>query len=137
MLWPSVYLDDDEAFNIWRDVIGIPEHKITRLGKADNFWEIGTGPCGPCSEIYFDRGEAYGCGDPNCRPGCDCERFLEFWNHVFTQYDRDEQGNYHELDKKNIDTGMGLERIACIMQEVDSIFEVDTKIGRASSKETV
>lgn len=126
MLWPSVYLDDDEAFNIWRDVIGIPEHKITRLGKADNFWEIGTGPCGPCSEIYFDRGEAYGCGDPNCRPGCDCERFLEFWNHVFTQYDRDDQGNYHELEKKNIDTGMGLERIACIMQEVDSIFEVDT-----------
>lgn len=125
-LWPSVYLEDDEAFNIWRDVIGIPEEKITRLGKADNFWEIGTGPCGPCSEIYFDRGEAYGCGDPNCRPGCDCERFLEFWNHVFTQYDRDEQGNYHELEKKNIDTGMGLERIACIMQDVDTIFEVDT-----------
>lgn len=125
-LWPSVYLEDDEAFNIWRDVIGIPEEKITRLGKADNFWEIGTGPCGPCSEIYFDRGEAYGCGDPNCRPGCECERFLEFWNHVFTQYDRDEQGNYNELEKKNIDTGMGLERIACIMQDVDTIFEVDT-----------
>ena len=125
-LWPSVYLEDDEAFNIWRDVIGIPEERITRLGKADNFWEIGTGPCGPCSEIYFDRGEAYGCGDPNCRPGCECERFLEFWNHVFTQYDRDEQGNYNELDKKNIDTGMGLERIACIMQDVDTIFEVDT-----------
>jgi len=125
-LWPSVYLEDDEAFNIWRDVIGIPEEKITRLGKADNFWEIGTGPCGPCSEIYFDRGEAYGCADPNCRPGCDCERFLEFWNHVFTQYDRDEKGNYNELEKKNIDTGMGLERIACIMQDVDTIFEVDT-----------
>lgn len=124
-LWPSVYLEDDEAFAIWRDVIGIPEEKITRLGKADNFWEIGTGPCGPCSEIYFDRGEAYGCGDPNCRPGCDCDRFLEFWNHVFTQYDRDENGNYHELEKKNIDTGMGLERIACIMQEVDSIYDVD------------
>lgn len=125
-LWPSVYLEDDEAFAIWRDVIGIPEEKITRLGKADNFWEIGTGPCGPCSEIYFDRGPAYGCGDPNCRPGCECERYLEFWNHVFTQYDRDEQGNYNELDKKNIDTGMGLERIACIMQDVDTIFEVDT-----------
>jgi len=124
-LWPSVYLEDDEAFAIWRDVIGIPEEKITRLGKADNFWEIGTGPCGPCSEIYFDRGEAYGCGDPDCRPGCDCDRFLEFWNHVFTQYDRDENGNYHELEKKNIDTGMGLERIACIMQEVDSIYDVD------------
>lgn len=125
-LWPSVYLEDDEAFAIWRDVIGIPEEKITRLGKADNFWEIGTGPCGPCSEIYFDRGPAYGCGDPNCRPGCECERYLEFWNHVFTQYDRDEHGNYNELDKKNIDTGMGLERIACIMQDVDTIFEVDT-----------
>lgn len=125
-LWPSVYLEDDEAFAIWRDVIGIPEEKITRLGKADNFWEIGTGPCGPCSEIYFDRGEAYGCGDPNCRPGCECERFLEFWNHVFTQFDRDENGNYSELEKKNIDTGMGLERIACIMQDVDTIFEVDT-----------
>lgn len=125
-LWPSVYLEDDEAFAIWRDVIGIPEEKITRLGKADNFWEIGTGPCGPCSEIYFDRGPAYGCGDPNCRPGCECERYLEFWNHVFTQYDRDEQGNYNDLDKKNIDTGMGLERIACIMQDVDTIFEVDT-----------
>ena len=125
-LWPSVYLEDDEAFDIWKNVIGIPEEKITRLGKADNFWEIGTGPCGPCSEIYFDRGEAYGCGDPNCRPGCECERFLEFWNHVFTQYNRDDQGNYHELEKKNIDTGMGLERIACIMQDVDTIFEVDT-----------
>ena len=125
-LWPSVYLEDDEAFDIWKNVIGIPEEKITRLGKADNFWEIGTGPCGPCSEIYFDRGEAYGCGDPNCRPGCECERFLEFWNHVFTQYDRDENGKYNELEKKNIDTGMGLERIACIMQDVDTIFEVDT-----------
>lgn len=125
-LWPSVYEEDEEAFAIWRDVIGIPEARITRLGKADNFWEIGTGPCGPCSEIYFDRGEAYGCGDPDCRPGCECERFLEFWNHVFTQYDRDEQGHYHELEKKNIDTGMGLERIACILQDVDTIFEVDT-----------
>lgn len=126
LLWPSVYHEDEEAFAIWRDVIGIPEEKITRLGKKDNFWEIGTGPCGPCSEIYFDRGEAYGCGDEKCAPGCDCERFLEFWNHVFTQYNRDENGNYTELEKKNIDTGMGLERIACLMQGVDSIFEVDT-----------
>lgn len=125
-LWPSVYEDDDEAFAIWRDDIGVPEHKITRLGKKDNFWEIGTGPCGPCSEIYYDRGEKFGCDDPNCRPGCDCERYLEFWNHVFTQFDRDEQGNYHPLAKKNIDTGMGLERIACILQDVDSIFEIDT-----------
>ncbi|MBM7561584.1 alanine--tRNA ligase [Fusibacter tunisiensis] len=125
-LWPSVYYEDDEAFDIWRDVIGVPEEKIVRLGKADNFWEIGTGPCGPCSEIYYDRGEAYGCGDPECKPGCECERYLEFWNHVFTQYNKDENGNYTELEKKNIDTGMGLERIACIMQDVDTIFEVDT-----------
>ncbi len=125
-LWPSVYLDDDEAFAIWRDVIGIPEEKITRLGKEDNFWEIGTGPCGPCSEIYFDRGEEYGCGSPDCKPGCDCERFMEFWNHVFTQFDKDENGNYNLLEKPNIDTGMGIERIACIMQDVNTIFEVDT-----------
>ncbi len=125
-LWPSVYEDDDEAFAIWRDEIGVPEHKITRLGKKDNFWEIGTGPCGPCSEIYYDRGEKFGCDDPNCRPGCDCERYLEFWNHVFTQFEKDDQGEYHPLAKKNIDTGMGLERIACILQDVDSIFEVDT-----------
>ncbi len=125
-LWPSVYEDDDEAFAIWRDDIGIPEEKITRLGKKDNFWEIGTGPCGPCSEIYYDRGEKFGCDDPNCRPGCDCERYLEFWNHVFTQFEKDDQGVYHPLAKKNIDTGMGLERIACILQDVDSIFEIDT-----------
>lgn len=125
-LWPSVYEDDDEAFAIWRDEIGVPEHKITRLGKKDNFWEIGTGPCGPCSEIYFDRGEKFGCDDPNCRPGCDCERYLEFWNHVFTQFDKDEEGNYNRLANPNIDTGMGLERIACILQGVDSIFEIDT-----------
>lgn len=125
-LWPSVYEEDDEAFAIWRDEIGVPEHKITRLGKKDNFWEIGTGPCGPCSEIYYDRGEKFGCDDPNCRPGCDCERYLEFWNHVFTQFDRDEEGVYHPLANPNIDTGMGLERIACILQNVDSIFEVDT-----------
>ncbi len=125
-LWPSVYFEDEEAFLIWRDVIGIPEEKIVKLGKADNFWEIGTGPCGPCSEIYYDRGEAFGCSDPDCKPGCECERFLEFWNHVFTQFDRDEAGNYNPLEKKNIDTGMGLERIACIMQDVETIFEVDT-----------
>lgn len=125
-LWPSVYEDDDEAFAIWRDEIGVPEHKITRLGKKDNFWEIGTGPCGPCSEIYYDRGERFGCDDPNCRPGCDCERYLEFWNHVFTQFDKDEEGNYNRLANPNIDTGMGLERIACILQGVDSIFEIDT-----------
>lgn len=125
-LWPSVYEEDDEAFALWRDYIGVPEEKITRLGKKDNFWEIGTGPCGPCSEIYYDRGEAFGCNDPNCRPGCDCERYLEFWNHVFTQFDRDENGVYHPLANPNIDTGMGLERIACILQDVDSIFEVDT-----------
>lgn len=125
-IWPSIYLDDEEAFEIWRDVIGIPEDRITRLGKDDNFWEIGTGPCGPCSELYFDRGEAYGCGSPDCKPGCECDRFMEFWNHVFTQFDKDEAGNYNPLEKPNIDTGMGLERIACIMQSVDSIYEVDT-----------
>jgi len=125
-IWPSVYLEDDEAFAIWRDIIKIPEERITRLGKEDNFWEIGTGPCGPCSEIYYDRGEAFGCGDPDCRPGCECERFLEFWNHVFTQYDKDEQGTYHLLEHPNIDTGMGIERIACIMQDVDNIYEIDT-----------
>jgi len=125
-LWPSVYEEDDEAYALWRDVIGVPESRIVRLGKEDNFWEIGTGPCGPCSEIYFDRGEELGCGSEDCKPGCDCDRFLEVWNHVFTQYDRDENGVYHELEKKNIDTGMGLERIACVLQGVDTIFEVDT-----------
>jgi len=125
-LWPSVYYEDEDAYAIWRDVIGIPEEKITRLGKEDNFWEIGTGPCGPCSEIYYDRGEAYGCGSPDCKPGCECDRFMEFWNHVFTQYDKDDKGVYHDLENPNIDTGMGLERIACIMQGVDTIFEVDT-----------
>jgi alanyl-tRNA synthetase len=125
-LWPSVYFEDEEAYAIWRDVIGVPEEKITRLGKEDNFWEIGTGPCGPCSEIYYDRGEAYGCGSPDCKPGCECDRFMEFWNHVFTQFDKDDKGVYHTLENPNIDTGMGLERIACIMQGVDTIFEVDT-----------
>ena len=125
-LYPSVYLEDDEAFDIWRDKVGVPAEKITRLGKADNFWEHGTGPCGPCSEIYYDRGAVYGCNDPACAPGCDCDRFVEFWNLVFTQFDRKEDGTYVPLEKKNIDTGAGLERIACIMQGVDSLFEVDT-----------
>lgn len=125
-IWVSVYQDDDEAFDIWTKEIGVPVERMVRLGKEDNFWEIGVGPCGPCSELYFDRGEKYGCGSPDCKPGCDCDRFLEFWNHVFTQFDKDEEGNYNRLPKPNIDTGMGLERIGCIMQDVDSIFEVDT-----------
>ncbi len=125
-LWATIYEDDDEAFRIWRDEIGLPEERIVRLGKDDNFWEIGTGPCGPCSEIYFDRGEEYGCGKEGCKPGCDCDRYMEFWNHVFTQYDRQEDGSYLELEHKNIDTGMGLERIACIMQNTDSIYNIDT-----------
>ena len=125
-LWPSVYEKDDEAFAIWRDVIGVPEERIIRLGKEDNFWEHGSGPCGPCSEIYFDRGEKYGCGSPDCRPGCDCDRFMEIWNNVFSQFNNDGNGNYTELKQKNIDTGMGLERLACVMQGVDNLFEVDT-----------
>ena len=125
-IWATVYKDDDEAFAIWRDEIGLPEERIVRLGKEDNFWEIGTGPCGPCSEIYYDRGPEYGCGKPDCKPGCDCDRYMEFWNHVFTQFDRQEDGSYLELAHKNIDTGMGLERMACIMQGVDSIYSVDT-----------
>ena len=125
-VWATVFEDDDEAYNIWKDEIGMPEEKIVRLGKDDNFWEIGTGPCGPCSEIYFDRGPEYGCGKPDCKPGCDCDRYMEFWNHVFTQFDRQEDGSYLELEHKNIDTGMGLERMACIMQGVDSIYNVDT-----------
>lgn len=126
LLWPSVYESDDEAYRIWRDVIGIPEDRIVRLGKADNFWEHGAGPCGPCSEIYFDRGEKYGCGSPDCKPGCDCDRYMEIWNNVFTQFNNDGNGNYTELQQKNIDTGMGLERLACVIQSVDNMFEVDT-----------
>ena len=125
-LYPSVYEKDDEAFNIWRDEIGIPESRITRLGKEDNFWEHGSGPCGPCSEIYFDRGEEYGCGKPNCAPGCDCDRYMEVWNNVFSQFDNDGNGNYSDLIQKNIDTGMGLERLAVVCQGVDSLFDVDT-----------
>ena len=125
-LYPSVYEKDDEAFNIWRDEIGIPERRITRLGKEDNFWEHGSGPCGPCSEIYFDRGEEYGCGKPDCAPGCDCDRYMEVWNNVFSQFDNDGNGNYSDLVQKNIDTGMGLERLAVVCQGVDSLFDVDT-----------
>lgn len=125
-LWASVYEEDDEAYDIWLNDIKLPKERIVKLGKEDNFWEIGTGPCGPCSEIYYDRGEKYGCGKDDCKPGCDCDRYLEFWNHVFTQYNKDDQGVYTDLDHKNIDTGMGLERIALIMQDVDSIFAVDT-----------
>ena len=125
-LWATVYEDDDDAYAIWKDIIGMPEERIVRLGKDDNFWEIGTGPCGPCSEIYYDRGEKYGCGNPDCKPGCDCDRYVEFWNHVFTQFSRDDEGNYSDLAHPNIDTGMGLERLACIMQGVDSIFDIDT-----------
>ena len=124
-LWATVYLDDDEAFNIWRE-LGMPEDRIVRLGKEDNFWEIGLGPCGPDSEIFYDRGEEFGCGKTDCRPGCDCDRYVEFWNHVFTQFSKEEDGSYSDLAHPNIDTGMGLERIACIMQGVDSIFDIDT-----------
>ena len=125
-LWPSVYEHDEEAYELWNKVIGVPAERITRLGKADNFWEHGSGPCGPCSEIYFDRGIEHGCGDPNCRPGCDCDRFMEIWNNVFSQFDNDGHGNYTELKSKNIDTGMGLERLACVMQGADNMFLVDT-----------
>ncbi len=125
-LWITIYLEDDEAFEIWNKEVGLPKERIIRLGKADNFWEIGVGPSGPCTELYFDRGEKYGCGDEDCAPGCDCDRYVEFWNHVFTQFDRDEAGNYTPLPNPNIDTGMGLERIACIMQDVESIFDIDT-----------
>lgn len=125
-LYPSIYEDDDEAFEIWNKEIGIPEDRIYRMGKEDNFWEIGSGPCGPCSEIYYDRGEKYGCGKEDCHVGCECDRFMEVWNNVFTQFNGDGNGNYTELDKKNIDTGMGLERLAVVVQDVDSIFDIDT-----------
>lgn len=124
-VWATVYEDDEQAVEIWKS-IGMPAERIVRLGKDDNFWEIGTGPCGPCSEIYYDRGEEYGCGSPDCKPGCECDRYIEFWNHVFTQFSKDEEGNYSDLAHPNIDTGMGLERLACIMQGVDSIFDIDT-----------
>ncbi len=125
-LYPSVYLEDDEAFRIWQEEIGIAPERIFRFGKEDNFWEHGSGPCGPCSEIYYDRGEKYGCGKPGCTVGCDCDRYIEVWNNVFTQFDNDGKGNYSELEQKNIDTGMGLERLATVVQDVDSIFDIDT-----------
>ena len=125
-LYPSVYLDDDEAFEIWNKKIGIPAERIFKFGKEDNFWEHGSGPCGPCSEVYYDRGERYGCGKPDCTVGCDCDRYMEIWNDVFTQFDNDGEGHYSELEQKNIDTGMGLERLASVVQDVDSIFDVDT-----------
>ena len=125
-LYVSVYFEDDEAYDIWTKEIGVAPDHMVRLGKEDNFWEHGAGPCGPCSEIYFDRGEKYGCGSPDCKVGCDCDRFVEFWNLVFTQFDNDGNGNYSKLKSCNIDTGMGLERLACIMQDVDNLFEVDT-----------
>ena len=125
-LYPSIYLDDDEAFEIWNKDIGIPAERIFRFGKEDNFWEHGSGPCGPCSEIYYDRGEKYGCGKPGCTVGCDCDRYIEVWNVVFSQFDNDGQNHYTELKQKNIDTGMGLERLACVCQGVGSLFDVDT-----------
>ena len=125
-LYPSVYVDDDEAFEIWNKKMGIPAERIFKFGKEDNFWEHGSGPCGPCSEVYYDRGEKYGCGRPECTVGCDCDRYMEIWNDVFTQFDNDGNGHYTELEQKNIDTGMGLERLASVVQDVDSIFDVDT-----------
>lgn len=125
-LWVTIYEDDDEAFDIWTKNVGVSPDRIVRMGKEDNFWEIGTGPCGPCSEIYFDRGPEHGCGSPDCKVGCECDRYVEFWNLVFTQFEKQEDGTYKKLDHPNIDTGMGLERIACIMQGVLSLFDVDT-----------
>ncbi len=125
-LYPSIYVDDDDAFEIWNKDIGSPAERIFRFGKEDNFWEHGSGPCGPCSEIYYDRGEEYGCGKPGCTVGCDCDRYMEVWNNVFSQFDNDGHGNYSDLAQKNIDTGMGLERLACVVQGVGSLFEVDT-----------
>ncbi len=140
-LYPSVYLEDNEAFEIWNKEIGIPAERIFHFGKEDNFWEHGSGPCGPCSEVYYDRGERYGCGKPDCTVGCDCDRYIEIWNNVFTQFESDGKGNYTELEQKNIDTGMGLERLAAVVQDVDSIFDVDTiyalrsKVCELSGKE--
>ena len=125
-LWVTIYLDDDEAFDIWTKEVGVAPERIVRMGKEDNFWEHGAGPCGPCSELYFDRGEEHGCGSPDCGVGCECDRYVEFWNLVFTQFSNDGQNNYTPLEHPNIDTGMGLERLACIMQGVDNLFLVDT-----------
>jgi len=126
LLYPSVYHEDEEAYDIWANVVGVSPDHIVRLGKEDNFWDHGSGPCGPCSEVYYDRGAKYGCDDPGCSPGCDCDRYVEFWNNVFTQFDNDGTGNYTELSQKNIDTGLGLERLACLCQSVENVFEVDT-----------
>ena len=126
LLYPSIFENDEEAFEIWTKKIGVPAERVIRMGREDNFWEHGSGPCGPCSEIYFDRGIKYGCGKPDCKPGCDCDRFMEIWNNVFSQFNNDGNGNYTELVQKNIDTGMGLERLACVLQGVDNLFEVDT-----------
>ena len=126
LLYPSVYEHDDEAYDIWINEIGVPKERVVKLGKSDNFWEHGSGPCGPCSEIYYDRGVEKGCGKPDCAPGCDCDRFMEVWNNVFSQFNNDGEGNYTDLVQKNIDTGMGLERLACVSQCVDSLFDVDT-----------
>lgn len=134
-LWATVYLEDDEAYDIWEKELHMPTDRIVRLGKEHNFWEHGLGPCGPCSEVYIDRGEAYGCGEPDCRPGCDCDRYMEFWNHVFTQFNREADGSYTPLENKNIDTGMGLERLAVIVQQVDNVFETDTMSGIIQSIE--
>ena len=130
-LYPSIYADDDEAFNIWTKEVGVPAERITRFyrdenGDCDNFWEHGAGPCGPCSEIYYDRGIKYGCGKPDCKVGCDCDRFMEVWNNVFTQFESDGHHHYTELKQKNIDTGMGLERLAVVVQDVDSVFDIET-----------
>ena len=125
-LYVSIYEEDEEAFEIWNRDVGIAPERIFRMGKEDNFWEHGTGPCGPCSEIYFDRGPERGCGQPDCTVGCECDRYIEFWNLVFTQFNRQEDGTYTKLEKRNIDTGMGLERLAVIMQDVENLFEVDT-----------
>ena len=125
-IYITVYNEDDEAYDYWRNMIGVPEDHIYRFGKEDNFWEIGSGPCGPCSEIHYDRGVEHGCGSPDCGVGCECDRFIEVWNLVFSQFDSDGEGHYERMEHPNIDTGMGMERLACIMQGVDNLFEVDT-----------
>lgn len=141
LLWVSVYLEDDESYDIWNKEIGVPTDKIVKLGKEDNFWELEVGPCGPCTEIYVDRGEEYGCDNPDCKPGCECDRYIEVWNLVFSQFDKDEKGNYNLLEKPNIDTGMGLERIAAVMQRTENIFEIDvmkdliSEVEKISNKE--
>ena len=136
-LYPSIYEQDDEAFEIWTKEIGLPPERITRLGKADNFWEHGAGPCGPCSEVYYDRGIEHGCGSPDCAVGCECDRFIEVWNNVFSQFVNDGEGNYEEMKNKNIDTGMGLERLACVVQNVKSLFDVDTVMNITNHVSTI